>query len=466
MIFQSRIYQTTLIPIYDETKTRVVKIQGSSRNITQIKKAEQEKVRQSRYQNLITTLTLKIRHSLELPEILETTVQELRKTVQVDRVVLWRLVCDVPRGRFQQQVGNLVHEAVLPGFPSMSDLDFPEELFTEADLAQFFQGQAVQFSDGDRSLEKAFLQHYQIRSALTLPIFIDPNPHSPSSFTPGSMFWGLLTLHQCHSSRVWESWEIERLQHLVDQLGVAIHQAQLLEQERRNTKELAAYNAELEEFTYMASHDLQVPLGTISNYAQLLQMRYGQQLDAAGLKFLQYIANGAHRIQALIEDLLLYTHISRNQEYFAPTDCNLVFAEACANLELEINQNETVINYGSLPLVWGNYSQLVLVFQHLLSNSLKYRGKSALRMSINTLFQDGKWLFSFRDNGIGFDPQQSDRIFQIFQRLHPQQDYAGTGVGLAVCKKVIEFHGGKIWGESQPDVGAVFYFTLNPVIPP
>ncbi|NJL91780.1 MAG: GAF domain-containing protein [Coleofasciculaceae cyanobacterium SM2_1_6] len=516
MVLQSRVYQTTLIPIYDESKTRVVKIQGSARNITQIKQAEQEKIRQARYQNLITTLTLKIRHSLDLPEILETTVQELRKTVQVDRVVLWRLICDIPRGRFKQQLGNFVNEAVLPNFPSMLDLDFPGELVAEEDLAQFFQGRVVQFSDRNsenglpainqtstRKLEDSnnaqtspqnspnsqsaeeFRQHYQIRSALTLPIFIAPDPHSPNSLgeklrlgqpvdnpenttnpptvTSGAMFWGLLTLHQCHSSRIWESWEIERLQHLVDQLGVAIHQAQLLKQERRNTEELAAYNAELEEFTYIASHDLQAPLGTISNYAQLLQMRYSQQLDPAGLKFLQYIANGAQRIQALIEDLLLYTHISRNQEYLATTDCNLVFAEACANLEFEINQKKTVINYGSLPVVWGNYYQLVLLFEHLLSNSLKYRGESVLRVSIDTVFQDGKWLFSFRDNGIGFDPQQSDRIFQIFQRLHPQQDYSGTGVGLAVCRKVIEFHGGKIWGESQPGTGAVFYFTLNPV---
>jgi PAS domain S-box-containing protein len=537
MILQSRIYQTTLIPIYNESKTRVVKIQGSSRNITQIKQAEQEKIRKARYQNLITTLTLKIRHSLDLPEILETTVQELRKTVQVDRVVLWRLICDIPRGIVQQQKNYFVNEAVLPSFPSMLDLDFPGELVAESALTQFFQGQVVQFNEGDQNSESGlaevlikksgdnitarlpsfrevtstaslephsnhnntssnnsphsksphsksphsksphsksphsksyeeFLQHYQIRSALTLPIFIAPEPHSQNSLLPSvtssPMFWGLLTLHQCHRSRAWESWEIESLQHLVNQLGVAIHQAQLLEQERRNTKELAAHNAELEEFTYIASHDLQVPLGTISNYAQLLQMRYGQQLDPAGLKFLQYIANGAQRIQALIEDLLLYTHISRNQKNLAPTDCNLVFAEACANLEFEINQNETVINYGYLPLVWGNHYQLVMLFQNLLSNSLKYRGESALRVSVDTLFQDGQWLFSFRDNGIGFDPQQSDRIFQIFQRLHPQQDYSGTGVGLAVCRKVIEFHGGKIWGESQPGIGAVFYFTLNP----
>ena len=499
MILQGRIYQTTLIPIFDESKTRVVKIQGSAKNITQIKHAEQEKIRQARYQNLITTLTLKIRHSLDLPKILETTVQELRKTVQVDRVVLWRLVCDLPRGRLKQQLGNFVNEAVLPGFPSMLDLDFPWELVSEDALNQFFRGQAFQFSEELPNLEekldrrREFLQRYQIRAALTLPILIAPDTHyqdssgtvsEKSGESPASnlisnsignstsierpnnvIFWGLLTLHQCHNSRVWESWEIERLQQLVNQLGVAIYQAQLLDQERRNTKELAAYNAELEEFTYIASHDLQAPLGTISNYAQLLQMRYGQQLDPVGLKFLQYIANGAQRIQALIEDLLLYTHISRDQKYLAPTDCNLVFAEACANLEFEVNQKETVINYGCLPLVWGNYYQLVMLFQNLLSNSLKYRGESALRVNIDTVFQDGKWLFSFRDNGIGFDPQQSDRIFQIFQRLHPQQDYSGTGVGLAVCKKVIEFHGGKIWGESQPGAGAVFYFTLSPTIP-
>jgi two-component system, chemotaxis family, sensor kinase Cph1 len=226
------------------------------------------------------------------------------------------------------------------------------------------------------------------------------------------------------------------------------------------TEKLARSNAELEQFAYVASHDLQAPLGTIASFSQLLQRRYKDQLDNKANQLIENIVNGCIRMQTLIDDLLQYSRITTNKKPFEITDINQVFQEACANLQLAINENKAIINCSFLPTLAGERFQLIQVFQNLLGNAIKYRKNQTPTIEINALPQEKHWLFSIKDNGIGIDSKHSERIFQIFQRLHTQQEYTGTGIGLAICKKIIEHHGGEIWVNSEPNQGSTFYFTL------
>ncbi|HEY9850072.1 MAG TPA: ATP-binding protein [Leptolyngbyaceae cyanobacterium] len=231
--------------------------------------------------------------------------------------------------------------------------------------------------------------------------------------------------------------------------------------EIRQRQELARSNAELEQFAYIASHDLQAPLATITSYAQLLEQRYKEKIDAKGERFIRNIVQGTMRMQSLIDDLLEYSRVGRNEQPFEAIDCNMVFEEACANLQLDIYNNQAVVTCDKLPTVMGDFSRLVQLFQNLIGNGIKYRRQESPNVNITISRREDAWLFAVKDNGIGIEPKYSDRIFQIFQRLHSRNDYAGTGIGLAICKKIVESHGGQIWVESQPGQGSTFYFTLG-----
>ncbi|MBD1828746.1 ATP-binding protein [Microcoleus vaginatus GB1-A2] len=228
----------------------------------------------------------------------------------------------------------------------------------------------------------------------------------------------------------------------------------------KSNQELARSNAELEQFAYVASHDLQAPLATIASYAQLLEKRYKDQLDSQASKFIGNIVQGCTRMQTLIDDLLEYSRVGRSQKPFQMTDCNHAVEQALANLQGAIRQTQAVVTYSELPAVMGDISQLVQLFQNLVGNAIKYRHDAPPVVHITACKQEKDWLISVSDNGIGIATQHQERIFQIFQRLHTQKEYSGTGIGLAICQKIVERHGGYIWVESKPDQGSIFYFTL------
>ena len=228
----------------------------------------------------------------------------------------------------------------------------------------------------------------------------------------------------------------------------------------KSNQELARSNAELEQFAYVASHDLQAPLATIASYAQLLEKRYKDQLDSKASKFIDNIVHGCTRMQTLIDDLLEYSRVGRSRKPFQLTDCNHAVEQALANLQGAIRETQAVITYSELPAVMGDISQLVQLFQNLVGNSIKYRHDAPPVVHITACKQEKDWLFSVSDNGIGIATQHQARIFQIFQRLHTQKEYSGTGIGLAICQKIVERHGGYIWVESQPGQGSTFYFTV------
>ena len=229
---------------------------------------------------------------------------------------------------------------------------------------------------------------------------------------------------------------------------------------KRSAADLAHSNAELEQFAYVASHDLQEPLRAVAGCVQLLQQRYQGQLDARADELIAHAVDGSSRMQTLIRDLLAYARVSTRGRDLEPIDSATVLNEALSNLVTVLQESGGVVTHGPLPTVVADPTQLRQVFQNLIGNAIKYCGERPPEVHIEVEHRAGEWQFTMRDNGIGIDPQYFERIFGIFQRLHTRREYPGTGIGLALCKKIIERHGGRIWVVSQPEAGSTFCFTI------
>jgi len=225
--------------------------------------------------------------------------------------------------------------------------------------------------------------------------------------------------------------------------------------------ELKRSNDELQQFAYVASHDLQEPLRMVASYTQLLAQRYKGRLDSDADEFIAYAVDGSTRMQGLIQDLLSYSRAGTNAKVLREISSEGALKEALASLRVTIEESGAVVTYDSLPAITTDGTQLAQVFQNLVGNAIKYHGGQVPRVHISALKNGGnEWMFSVRDNGLGIDPQYFDRIFILFQRLHGPTKFKGTGIGLAICKKVLEGLGGRIWVESQLEKGSTFYFTL------
>ncbi|NJS17032.1 MAG: cyanobacterial phytochrome A, partial [Nostocaceae cyanobacterium CSU_2_110] len=225
--------------------------------------------------------------------------------------------------------------------------------------------------------------------------------------------------------------------------------------------DLERSNAELKKFAYVASHDLQEPLNQVANYVQLLEMRYQMTLDEDANEFIGYVVGGVSLMQTLIDDVLAYSKVDMQGIEFAPTSAQEALQKALNNLRRRINQTGATITHDELPTVMADSTQLMQLFQNLIGNAIKFRSQKPPEIHISVSRLEDQWLFSVRDNGIGIEPQFSERIFVIFQRLHTRDEYPGTGMGLAICKKIAECHRGNIWVESQLGEGATFHFTIS-----
>lgn len=239
----------------------------------------------------------------------------------------------------------------------------------------------------------------------------------------------------------------------------------------KTATDLARSNKELEQFAYVASHDLQEPLRMITSYTQLIGRRYNDKLDDDAKEFMRFAVDGALRMQKLIQGLLEYSRVGTKGKPFDQVDLNLALDAALANLTISIEESKANTTRDRLPVVMGDFVQLVQLLQNFIANAIKFHGPQPPRIHISAKRQARpdaaalggvpyEWILSVRDNGIGIEPQYFDRIFVIFQRLHTQDQYPGTGIGLAICKKIIERHGGRIWVESKPGEGTTFFFAL------
>jgi light-regulated signal transduction histidine kinase (bacteriophytochrome) len=236
-----------------------------------------------------------------------------------------------------------------------------------------------------------------------------------------------------------------------------MHTAQIL---AKRTEEMERSNKDLQQFAYIASHDLQEPLRMVSSYVKLLKRRYEGRLDADADEFIGFAVDGATRMQHMIQDLLSYSRVNTHGNPPSPTNVGQVLRQVLTNLRLAIDESGAKITHEFLPEVEADATQLVQLFQNLIANAIKFCGKGSPRIYVSVQKEDQSWVFSIQDNGIGIDLDFADRVFTIFQRLHTREEYPGTGIGLAICKKIVERHGGSIWVKSKVGEGSTFYFTL------
>ena len=325
-----------------------------------------------------------------------------------------------------------------------------------------------------------------IRRSISLWELLAGSPHTPELWDNGAavaisalMLAGVLaipslflTIQQAAETlrRAKDDLEIQVAQRTEELREANIHLSVELDERRRAEMQLARYadelarsNAELEQFAYVASHDLQEPLRMVASFTQLLGKRYRGKLDRDADEFIGFAVDGANRMQRLINDLLAYSRVGTRGKPFKPVDSKVILGEATDNLTKAIEESGAVITQDALPLVMGDEVQLLQVFQNLIANAIKFHGPEPPQIQVKTERRNHEWVFAIQDNGIGIAPEHQKRIFAIFQRLHHRSEYPGTGIGLAICKKIVERHGGRIWVESQLAKGSTFYFSLPEV---
>jgi PAS domain S-box-containing protein len=230
---------------------------------------------------------------------------------------------------------------------------------------------------------------------------------------------------------------------------------------QRYAAELERSNQDLQQFAYVASHDLQEPLRMVASYTNLLARRYQDQLDKTAAEFMGFIVDATSRMQALVQDLLAYARVETQAQPLVPTALEAALTQALTNLQVGIRERGATITHDPLPSVMADERQLVQLFQNLIGNAIKFCKDKSPEVHVSAEPRTDDWVVSVRDNGIGLEPQYAEKIFQIFQRLHGKGEYPGTGIGLAICKKIVERHGGRIWVESAAGQGATFSFTLK-----
>ncbi|MGA2751429.1 MAG: ATP-binding protein, partial [Verrucomicrobiota bacterium] len=254
--------------------------------------------------------------------------------------------------------------------------------------------------------------------------------------------------------------ELSLMKAVGDLVATAIERKRAQTALQMTAEEVKRSNRDLEQFAYIASHDLQEPLRAVGGYVKLLQHRFPSNVDAKALEYINGAVEGATRMERLISDLLAYSRVGTRHGDLSPMNLDGVLDTALRNLHTLIMSTEAKVTRDALPTVAVDGTQIMQIFQNLIGNAIKFRSERPPEIHVGAQKQTGRWVFSVRDNGIGIEPQYFERIFQIFQRLHSRRHYPGTGIGLAICKKMVERHGGEIWVESEPGKGSTFFFTL------
>ena len=425
---------------------------GAMMDITERKHVQEELIRQNLRSQLFADITLKIRTSLQIDEILQTSVTEVQKLLNADRVLIIRLSAD---GAI-----TVVKEAVVPGLTVALGKDINDPCFSEGYIEKYRQGRISAIADIEQAdiqlCHVEFLQQFSVRANLVVPILMH------------NQLWGLLIAHQCTRPRQWNEWETELLQQLANQIGIAVAQAKLLEKETRQREELTRSNEELQQFAFIASHDLQEPLRKITAFGDRLKATCEDALTDKGYDYLQRMQNAAERMQVLIEDLLTLSRITTRAQPFVKVNLARVTQEVLSDLEIRIAQTAARVEIGELPTIEADSLQMRQLLQNLIGNALKFHRKTEpplikiySQILTNKQLSEEYCQITVEDNGIGFNEKYLDRIFNVFQRLHGRTEYEGTGMGLAICRKIVERHQGTITAKSEPGKGASFIVTLK-----
>lgn len=438
------------------------------------------------FSEILAKIALRIRQSLHLEQILQTTVAEVRQWLNSDRVFIYR---------FREDWSGIVMvESVNDSQWSIAGRVIADPCFRESWIEPYRKGRVTKveniYQEDLTPCHVDFLAQYQVQANLVVPILL--SRETEDAVISDTELWGLLIAHECSKTRKWLPLEVDFLQKLATHVAIAIKQAILFEQLQQRNQELAESkadleikvsdrtkelelvnrelrklnqeltlsNQELEQFAYIVSHDLREPLRMVTSFTQLLEKKYSGHLDADADQIIGFAVDGAIRMEELINDLLAYSRVGNSGKTLELINTEKVLDQALSNLHIPIQKHNAQIVRQALPSVEGNTSQLIQLWQNLIDNSIKYRRAESPRIEIGAREELEQYIFWVNDDGIGIDPKYGERIFQIFQRLHTRQEYPGTGTGLAICHKIIERHGGKIWVDSKLGQGATFYFTL------
>ena len=407
-----------------------------------------EQRRRTREQETLSNIARIIGSSLAIDEVYERFAREVAQLIPFDRIVI-NLTADRAGymvDTYQSSTVEVPDRA--PDQAYVVEGTLSDAVIKSQRCIVFQPGNEAEAADGYAGLVGAY--GMGLRSFLSAPLLYRGEPI------------GCLNLHSLTDSAY-----SDRHRLLAERIGVyiagAIANAQLHTQVTRQTEELSRSNSELEQFAYVASHDLQEPLRMVSSYVALLGRRYDGQLDDRADKYIHFAVDGANRMQRLIHDLLAYSRVGTRGGELTPTDTASVLGETLSNLEVAIDESEAEVVYSDLPSVMGDPSQLRQLFQNIIGNALKFRSENRPRVQLDAKRDGDQWTFSIRDNGVGFDQRYAERVFGVFKRLHRNADIPGTGIGLAICQRIIDRHGGRIWAESKLGEGSCFYFTLPAV---
>ena len=407
-----------------------------------------EQRRRTREQETLSNIARIIGSSLAIDEVYERFAREVAQLIPFDRIVI-NLTADRAGymvDTYQSSTVEVPDRAPDQAYAVEGTLS--DAVIKSQRCIVFQPGNVAEAADGYAGLVGAY--GMGLRSFLSAPLLYRGEPI------------GCLNLHSLTDSAY-----SDRHRLLAERIGVyiagAIANAQLHAQVTQQSEELSRSNRELEQFAYVASHDLQEPLRMVSSYVALLGRRYDGQLDDRADKYIHFAVDGANRMQRLIHDLLAYSRVGTRGGELTPTDTASVLRETLSNLEVAIVESEAEVVYSDLPSVMGDPSQLRQLFQNIVGNALKFQSESRPRVELEASRDGDQWTFSIRDNGVGFDQRYAERVFGVFKRLHRNADIPGTGIGLAICQRIIERHGGRIWAESKLGEGSCFYFTLPAV---
>lgn len=434
----------TVVPGFEETFENVLL---TIFDITEQKIVERAIKRRLEFERIVSGISSMIINSVDFDMVINYSIEQMGKLGDADRSYLFLM-------RESQDILDNTHEWCAGGVEPQKDKlqNLPCDMFPWW-MEKLRKGEIIHIGNVSKmpeeaGAERAILEGQDIKSLLVLPIRIKEG------------LVGFLGFDNTHKAWKWLEDDITLLRISAEIIGNAIERCRDSEKLERTMMELERSNRDLEQFAYIASHDLQEPLRMVTSYLELLEKRYSDGLDSNAIEFISYAVDGAQRMRGLINDLLMYSKVSTRARAFNKVDCSDVLSHALQNLKVAIEEKKAIINKENLPMVMGDSSQLIQLFQNLISNALKFQGNKNPIINISCKEKEKEYEFSFKDNGIGIDPGFLKDIFLPFRRLHTREEYPGSGIGLAVCKKIVERHGGVIWAESKPANGATFFITI------